>query len=267
MDSLPSKPRRALEPARRAQSPGRAGKPRIQSAARAFQALFEIAREPEGISARDLAERLQLPRQTVYHLLHTLCEIDVVRKLPGGRNGLGIALTPLIAGFTRQFSPQDVLRPLVEAVSVATGETAYAVGWVGQEVMVLASARGTNPIQAMEVPLGFSGPANARASGKLLLALASDERRKAYLAAHPPVAENARTLVTPAMLEAEFERIRRQGHALDDEEHTEGLACLSVPYLRGQQHYALTLAAPAARLRKHRRRYLDQLLRIVQGAA
>jgi DNA-binding IclR family transcriptional regulator len=242
------------------------GKPRIQSAARAFQALFEVAREPEGISAKLLAERMQLPRQTVYHLLHTLCEIGVVRKLPGGRNGLGLALTPLIAGFTRQFSPQDELRPLVQAVCAATGETAYAVGWVGPEVMVLATARGTNPIQAMEVPLGFCGPANSRASGKLLLALASEERRAAYLASHPPVAVNARTLVTPEALEAEFGRILAQGHAVDDEEHTEGLACLSVPFVRDQSHFALTLAAPAPRFRKHRRSYLEHMRRIAQGS-
>ena len=59
-----------------------------------------------------------------------------------------------------------------------------------------------------------------------------------------------RTIVERAALEAELERIRSRGYAIDDEESARGLRCVAAPVRdgRGEVVCALSLSSPAERL-------------------
>jgi len=246
---------------------GRARRPRVQSAARTLQVLLSIARHPVGRAARDIAEDIGAPRQVVYHLLHTLASMEAVRKADSGRYLLGLGLTPLVDALRSQLSPQAQLAPIVDAVSRATGETAYGVGWVGDDIVVLASASGCNPIKAQDVPLGFRGFGHARASGKLLLALAPAPRRLAYLAANPPRPRTPRTLVRREDLAREFDAIRARGYALDREEFEPGLTCLAVPLQGTEGRYAIGISAPTGVFERMFEIYLAEVSALASGRA
>lgn len=245
-------------------APAKAASPeyRVESAARAVQILLCIAKSGEGISAKAIAEELNLPKQVVYHQLHTLTAIQATSKKINGSYALGMGLLPLVSALSRHVSPQEQLLPLVKMISAETGETAYAAGWFGNEIMVVATASGSNPIQAAEIALGNCGYANARASGKLLLALAPKQKRDHFLALNPPVKKTKKSVVELDELEKEFEEIRAQGYAVDIEEFTEGLCCLAVPLAQSGGIFALGLSAPKAMFRSHRKRYIKIVQKI-----
>ena len=159
----------------------RAAKPRIQSIGRGFSVLFAIARSDRGLKARDIAAQLHLDRQTTYHILQSLEAIGVVTKSRENSYVLGLRVAELLEGFPRHLAPPERLAPLARALVKEIGETSYVVGWVNDEIVVLATARGTKPVSAIDVPQGYTSNVHARASGKLLLALAEPARRSSYL--------------------------------------------------------------------------------------
>lgn len=237
-------------------------KPRVQTAARTVSILLAIAQSPRGLKAKEISTQLNLPRQVGYHLLHTLLTTNIIRKNEHNRYVLGLAAAAIADGFRRQLAPPEQLAPRVRAAVVATGETAYACGWVEGRIAVLASARGRSPVQAAEVPHGYSGHAHARAAGKLLLALSSAARRAEYLDANPLIALTTKTITARDELDDELERVVQQGYAVDNEEFHDGLCCLAVPVEGLGSGFALVISVPAERFHANFGAYLSTLEKI-----
>jgi IclR family acetate operon transcriptional repressor len=96
---------------------------------------------------------------------------------------------------------------------------------------------------------------HARASGKLLLALAPEDVREAYLATHPLRRMTRTTITSRARLLEEFERIRGAGYAVDEEEFDEGVCCVAAPLENGAP-IAVALSAPRERFDSNREEYI-----------
>ena len=216
---------------------------------------------------REISEKVGIGRQATYHLLHTLLETGVVTRADRSRYMLGLRVGALAQGFARQLAPSEHLAPIVRELAQTTGETAYATGWFSDEITVLTVARGSNAINAAEVPQGYVGFAHARASSKVLLAFATPATRAAYLREHPPEALTAHTKTAPEEIEHELVAIRSQGFAEDREEFAEGLCCLAVPLDGGASPFALSISVPRGRFAPNRDRYLQALHQAAQLGA
>lgn len=239
-------------------------KPRVQTAARTVNLLTEVAVSgPAGISAKRLSENLGLPRQVVYHLIHTLLGIGAVRKVGSSNIVLGLSMAPIAEGFRIQLGSGDLLMRYASMAAKATGETAYVVGWVDNKIVVLASARGSSAIAAAEIPQGTTGDAHARASGKLLLSAVPKETVDEYIARNPLTPRTHNTITTRDAFDAELAIIREQGLSFDREEYTLGLSCMAVPLgSRQLPRLALGISAPTARFHDNVGHYKDLLLSI-----
>lgn len=241
-------------------------KPRVQSALRTISILLAIADSSSGLKIKDIMEKVGLSRQVTYHLIHTLVGSGIIRKNAENRYTLGLAASAIAEAFSRHLAPPEYLTPKVRYIAEVTGETAYAGGWVDGEIVALATARGKSPVGAAEVPQGYRGFAHARASGKLLLALAESSVRDAYLSRHPLTARTKNTIVDLGTLTKEFERICAQGYALDSEEFHEGLRCIAVPVDGLGGRFALGISVPSDRFQANFDRYLAVLLRAARVA-
>ena len=231
-------------------------KPRVQSAARAVEILVAIGQSEKGLTTKEISETLLIGRQATYHLLHTLTAAGVVTRDDNHRYLLGLRVATLAEGFARQLAPSEHLAPIVRSLAQDTGETAYAAGWWSGEIMSLSVARGTNAVQAAEVPQGYVGNAHARASGKLLLAFASPAVRDAYLDQHEFKRLTKNTITNRRIFEKELEAIRECGYAVDNEEFAEGLCCVSVPFERGYSPFVLAISGPHERITAEFDRYM-----------
>lgn len=238
-------------------------KPRVQSALRAISILLAVSESPNGLKIKDISDGLGLSRQITYHLIHTLHATGIIRKNESNRYVLGFAAVAIAEGFQRQLAPPEHLALRVRAVVAATGETAYASGWVDGEIIALATAPGRSPVGAAQVPTGFTGFAHARATGKLLLALASPAVREAYLDSRPRLPRTAKTIIDRNELMKEFELIRSRGYSLDNEEFHDGIRCLAVPIEGLGGRFALGISVPSERFD----RSFDSYLAAVNDAA
>jgi len=242
-------------------------RPRVQSAARAIGILLAIAQSENGLTTKEISERVRIGRQATYHLLHTLTATGMVTRDDRNRYLLGIRVGTLTEGFARQLSPSEHLAPIIRALAQETGETSYASGWWSGEITTLGFARGTSQVQAAEVPQGYVGNAHARASGKLLLAIAAPAVRDAYLSAHQLKRLTPRTITSRRALDRALAEIREQGYAVDDEEFAGGLYCIAVPLDEGYSPFVLAMSGPRERMLAHREAYLATMLRLANSAA
>jgi len=222
--------------------------------------LYAVAEAPDGLAPREVSDRTGLSRQTVYHLVHTLTEVGLLRRGAGNRLVLGLGVGALAAAFQHQLVPEEQLRPYVNALAARTGELAYSSAWLDGEITVVAVARGSRVVQARDVVVGNRDDAAARASGKLLLALAPEEARNQYLSTHRLTRRTARTKTNRRELDREFEGIVEQGFAVDEEEFADGLSCIAVP-LRATS-FVIGISVPADRFRAERERYLESALEV-----
>jgi IclR family acetate operon transcriptional repressor len=235
-------------------------KPRIQSVARAAALLNEIARSPAGLTAQELSAATSLNRATTYHLMQTLSAVGYVAAGADRRYRISIGVGAVVEGFERHVVPADFL-PLARALAQRTGETAYVAAREGPQLVLLCSVPGHHQVSVANSPVGPIEHGHARASAKLLLALAPEDARERYLAANPLTRLTSRTITSRGELLTEFERIREAGYSTDVEEFHEGVCCFAAPLARGAAPHALALSAPKGRFEAHRDEYLDAVLR------
>uniref|UniRef100_B0T7H3 Transcriptional regulator, IclR family n=1 Tax=Caulobacter sp. (strain K31) TaxID=366602 RepID=B0T7H3_CAUSK len=242
-------------------------KPRIQSAVRTVDVLQAVARAgSSGVSARDLSLDLKLPRQVIYHLIHTLLSVNMLRQVGGKNYVLGLGAANLAHGYRRQTSAPDYLAGYAERAAAETRETAYVVGWVDSEIVVLATARSQSAIHAAEPLPGTTGNAHARASGKLLLAMSTDDEAQAYLARAPLTARTENTLTDSQAIASELDRIRQTWVAVERGEYAIGLSCMAVPIGRPPARLALGISAPAERFEQNFDAYVASLQKIARAS-
>lgn len=234
---------------------------RIQSVARASRLLVLIASLPEQErTAARLSLALGTSLPTTYHLLNTLVEAKILARGDNKRYELGIGIGLLAAAYEQQSqAPAELLAPLRE-LSSQTGESAYLSAWRHGELQVLARLEGTHAVRVADLRPGFRGAAHARASGKALLAFAGEAARDDYLSSHPLQALTEHTITNPIRLGEEFVRIRDQGFAIEEEEFSADVGCVSVPITSGETLLgAYTISAPMSRYQMLRERYIDLL--------
>ncbi|WP_245944737.1 IclR family transcriptional regulator [Crenobacter cavernae] len=129
----------------------------------------------------------------------------------------------LLLNHTAHGARHAVLRQLVEEVGESCNLTAFS----GSEVLYLDRVETAAPLRFYLHP-GSRVPAHCSATGKLFLAQLSPAQRRRLLAHVPLARYTENTLTDLERLEAEIERVKRAGYALDDEEFLPGLLCVGV---------------------------------------
>jgi IclR family transcriptional regulator, acetate operon repressor len=254
-------PRKAHESLRVVEGGGR-----IQSVARAVRLVMLVASGETDGTAKELAKAAGIATPTTHHLLSTLVHEGVLAKDSKARYLLGTKVAVLADALQRAVTaPEYLLEPLRQ-LAATTGETSYLAAWRQGDIRVQASVEGHHPVR-VSLPLGPYTDAHARATGKLLLAMTSEELRRAYLAAHPARALTPRTIVDPRRLEAEFEQIRANGYAIDEEQFQPGVCCVAAPVIdEGVVVAAYSISVPAPRFNESRLRLIDAVLSVARAA-
>jgi len=243
---------------------------RIRSVTRAVHFLLYLARTTDdgGKTARELARDLGWPVATTHHLLNTLIDEDVVSKDANRRYYLGPTMGALAEAYMRQTAPPEHQLHELRRLARLTGETAYISAWRHGAIVVLSSVLGRHAVRVSGLHTGFHGCAHARASGKLLLALARPGLVAAYLDVHPLERVTARTVTDRAELLRELERIRERGYSIENEEFREGVGCAAAPITsQGEVIACFTVSAPIDRFALNREDIVAGLRETAQAAS
>ena len=208
----------------------------IQVLARAAGILRALKADNRGLSLGGIAGRVGLPRSTVQRIVNALVAEGLVAANPvSGGYQLGPEIQAL-AGAGRQ-DVAAALRPLIEALSRETGETVDLAVLRDGAMVFIDQAAGAQRLRAVSA-VGERFPMSVTANGKAALARL-DDREVARIAA----AERR----PPGALAREVAAVRARGHALDLDEHTEGISAVGIAFTLRGAVYAVSVPVPSQR--------------------
>ena len=130
------------------------------------------------------------------------------------------------------------------------GETCNLTIPNNNSVLYLDRVEASWPLR-LTMGAGSHVPLYASASGKLFLSYLPKRSRERFLRVTPLVRHTQNTLTDPAKLSREFETIRANGYAVDNEEYLPGISCVAVPVRDADARVvaAVAVQAPTTRMR------------------
>ncbi len=221
----------------------------IQSVERAAAILRALGSGTPRLGVTEIAERVGLPKPTVYGLLRTLVSQDLVTQDPDtGKYSLGAAVLQLGNAYLDGSELRARSLLWAEALAQRANEAVWVATLSGSRVTVLHHVfRPDNTVQILEV--GASIPWHACALGHAIVAhLPAPEGARAMAGELRPL--TGRTKTTRAALGQALAQVRRQGYAVEDQEATVGDAGIAAHIVNraGSIAGSIGLVGPAERL-------------------
>ncbi len=221
----------------------------IRAVAHSLKLVDALAATDQGRGVTELSGELRLAKSTVYRLLQTLAGHSFVVQDPTtGRYHLGLKFLELGALVSNRLSIRTIAQPHLQRLMEATNETVHLGLLEGHEVVYADKIECPQTIR-MYSRVGRRSSLHCTALGKTLLAYQPEQTLQDLLRAGLR-RFTSRTITTPRRLQAELQRIRQEGYALDNEEFEDGLRCIAAP-VRDHSNAvvaSLGIAGPATRL-------------------
>jgi DNA-binding IclR family transcriptional regulator len=217
----------------------------INSVDHAIRLIEELHRE-QPLSVSELARRLHLPRPTIYRLLRTLGERDLLVQ-EGTTYRLSLRLLELASAILSASMLQAAAEPALSELVGHLGETAHFAVLDGEKVGYIAKVESPHIIR-MFSHVGWRGPLHATGAGKVLLAWSGSALVQKVLEKKLE-RFTPRTITDARVLESNLKDIRERGYGMDQEELVEGLTCVAVPVFVDERLIGVvSVSGPSERL-------------------
>lgn len=227
----------------------------VQTIKRISLILDMLGQSPQGISIRDLSEKMKLPKGTTHRLLSSLSYFGYVRQDPKTRNySLGFKLIELGNILLSQIDLRKEAEPFLRELAEKTKETVHMVFLDRNEIVYIDKIElNHNPSGLrMASRVGLRIPAHCCAVGKVLLSHLTEEELNRMIHEKGLLKRTENTITNPTELKKHLKIVRAQGFAIDDEENERGIRCAAAPIYdeKGKAVAAISISGPAFRITK-----------------
>lgn len=217
---------------------------------RGLEVLGQFNRHTPELSGADLARQLDLPRASVFRILHTLEKAGFVERV-GDSSQYKLSIGVLRLGFEYLAAMEltEHGRPVIEALRDESGYSAHLVVRDGRDVVFVAKATGRSAL-FHSIQVGARLPAHATVLGRLLL---SDLNMTALSLLYPdtplPV-HTPRTPTTLAQLKALIDVDRANGYGISQGGFETGISTIAAPVFNDRHEVvaAISITIPAQQL-------------------
>ena len=212
----------------------------ILSVAKAMQLLQELNQEGRPLSLTELSNRCGYPKSTVFGLLTTMREYDVVAQMPDGRYALGLRLFEYGCQVERSWDISLVARPFMEHLSQQTGASVVLSICDGGSVITLDQVEARDKLRVVS-DTGSRLPVYCTSQGKIFLAYMPAAEARKLLQRQKFAQFTPHTVTDIHALQQELERCRENGYAIENGEYKIGLRSISAPVfsVEGKVRYAV----------------------------
>jgi len=228
-----------------------------QAVSRAVSVLKTFESSTGGLTAAQIAARLNLNRSTVHRLLSVLEAEGLVARDTTYRDEprnsayrLGPTLVSLGGLALRQINLRAIALPHLRSLAHKSGETVDLELLVGSDVMIIEEVPAEHMLRVgVGDNVGARYPAHATSTGKLLLAGLSEAELKTTLP-NKLAALTPFTVTDKQILRDQLEEARCLGWASSWEEMEIGLAAVGAPIIgrEGETVAAVSVSGPTARI-------------------
>ncbi len=236
----------------------------ITSLQRGLSLLSMFAKAEDGLGAARLAQISGLPVSTLHRFLVNLESAGYLTCDSEGNYHLGIACVSLGQAAIGQMDMRALSRPFLQELNHQTRETVHLTVRHGLSAVYVEKLDSPEPVRIYS-RIGATVPLHCTAIGKVLLAYMPEAEQSQVLELLDLKRFTPNTVGSLQELRAQLLRVRRNGHALDLEEHEMHIRCLAAPVWdhSGAVNASLSITGPAVRMTITR---LRELAPMVQAA-
>ncbi len=220
--------------------------PPAHSLGRVSQVLEELTRTSNGKTLGELLVDTRIPRSSLYMLLGSLVQENMLRKTESAHYVAGPALVRWGGRLIARQDVRDVSMGFMKDLAQSTGfvvNLARVDMAVGEIVYMAKEQMG---LFHTTVVVGSRMPIYSTALGKVLLAYAPMDGRGHYLAGVPLERRTPATITDVHLFSKELDVVRIRGVAFDHEENEQGVCAIAAPIwdYREEVIAALSVAMP-----------------------
>lgn len=202
--------------------------------------VFELVAQLQPIGVSALARELNADKSAVQRDIMTLADAGWIQAVPGLRGQWELTLHALSLARPphSSHSLRHRLRPMLERLHEATGETVY-LNLLHKDGFIVVDALESQHMLRVVPSIGMSVPMAGSATARAYLAYLDRAAQESLLGAPP----------SAAML-SDFALIRERGYAVCDGELLPGSVAIAAPVLTGPNHPSgvVVLVGPNERL-------------------
>ena len=176
---------------------------------------------------KELSDALDINKSTTYRILTQLGKQGYIEKNNETKKyKLGIKFIEIANHVIQDFKIIDIASKYINKVNSITKETIHLAQLVGDEVVYVDKRESLHPIR-LHSQIGKATPWHCTGVGKVILAFQPEVFQEKILHSINLEKFTEHTIIDKKQFRAELELIKKQGYALDREEHQEnvGLYC------------------------------------------
>jgi IclR family transcriptional regulator, KDG regulon repressor len=196
---------------------------------RALNILEAAANRREGLTNSEISHKLGIPKSSASYILRTLDRRGYLRRdVETGRYRLGLKILSLGGDARANLDLAEVALPFMQALQERIHLTIHlAVLDQGEAVYIeKVEAPGFFKVNTW---VGRRMFLHSTSVGKCLLAWLPKSEVETLLRQQGMKKRTPKTISSLPKLLADLERVREQGHAIDDEENSLGARCMGAP--------------------------------------
>ena len=193
-----------------------------------FSILQLFATSPQAMGISEVSKKLELNKSTVFNIIYTLKNLEILEQYPDGKFHFGTLLYLLGNASGRKSELIQTVHPYLEKINHRTELSAFLGIRSGQHAVIIDKVDTAHEIK-ISSEIGMRLPLLAGAGGKALLSQLSDNEIDHMLSATPLKKYTAKTCTDKNRFKIEVLNIRKEGFAFDDEEHIDGVVAFAAP--------------------------------------
>lgn len=237
----------------------------VKSVARAIKIIECFSESAFELDLSEVVHKTNLPKATVHRILATLKNGRLVNQDPENRKyKLSLKLFELGSLVFRKLKLREAALPFIEELSEKSGETVHLGILDKDEVISIEKADSSFSLRS-SIYIGKRAPAYCTGVGKALLAFQPLDKMHLFLQSKRKK-YTANTITDANKLEEELEKVRKEGFAVDNMEHEEGVRCVAAPIRNheGKVVASISISGPSVRLTEEK---ISQLALMVKETA
>lgn len=226
------------------------GKIRIKTVQTTLDIIEEVV-EMNGVTASELAKRMDMPISTIHDYLNTLKHLDYVVE---DNNTYRSSLRFLRLGekVKRNRILFEAATPVIQEIVDETGEYVFLGIEENSKGAIFNMKKGKQAVDLGLFP-GMLIPLHATVVGKIVLAYLSADQRETLLDTIEFTKRTENTITDRDQLVDQLSQIRDQGIAFNDEEYARGVRAIGAPILENNTvHGVVGIVGPTQRMASER---------------
>ena len=200
----------------------------ILSVAKAMELLQLLSGCGRPMTLKEITEQSGFPKSTVFGLLTTMRECDVIAQTPDGRYGLGLRLFEYGCQIGRSLDISLVARPYMEHLAAEVSASVMLSICEGSHVITLDQAEARDKLRIVS-DVGSRLPIYCTSQGKVFLAAMPRADAYKLLQRQQMVQFTPHTITDADALMQEVDHCRLDGYAIENGEYKIGLRSISAP--------------------------------------